>query len=174
MSDKQNLEIKLINNAISLDSIGRKDLDLIRRWKNKNKKYFFYKKDISPKEQLVWFEGYLSRKKDYIFIIKYRDEKIGCIGFRVLGKLVDIYNVILGNKNFGGKDIMSTALGLMCSYIIDNYREIITVKVLKNNYNAIKWFKRNNFIECETKKDYIAMELDSIGFLHKEFKIKTF
>ncbi|OFW64529.1 MAG: hypothetical protein A2Z35_04995 [Actinobacteria bacterium RBG_19FT_COMBO_36_27] len=174
VSDKLNLEIRFKKDLITLNSITKEDLELLRNWKNKNKNYFFYKKNISIGEQLIWFEEYLEREEDYIFIIKHKETKIGCMGFRVQGKLVDIYNIILGDIKFGGKGLMGIALGLMCSYIIDKYNNIITVKVLENNYNAIEWYRKNGFIEKSKRKDYVFMELDLNNFIYREYKIKTF
>lgn len=168
---KEKIIIKLIDEDITLYSIGHLDMELLRKWKNENKDYFFYNKEISPSEQLEWFEGYLERKEDYIFIIEYKGIKIGCIGFRVSKNLVDVYNVILGNKKFSKKGLMSSALKLMCSYIIDKYNLNITLKVLAGNKVAIKWYRKNGFIEKSSKDNYIFMELILKNFDYTEYKL---
>jgi RimJ/RimL family protein N-acetyltransferase len=131
-------------NNVSLDTISSSDLDNLRNWKNAHRKYFFLKSIITKKMQLQWFEEFKQRDDDYMFILNYEENKIGCIGYRLLDGLVDIYNVILGNKSFASKGLMSFAIKLLCSYILDNYKSDITVRVLLDN-PARKWYEKNGF-----------------------------
>lgn len=172
MGLKQDFKILSLKNKITLQTIGKEDIELLRKWKNENKDYFFYNKEISPSEQLEWFDSYLERKEDYIFIIDYKGIKIGCIGFRVIDTQIDIYNVILGDKMFSRQGLMSLALKLMCSYVIDEYDMNITLKVLAANKAARKWYRKNGFIEKSSKDNYIFMELMLKDFDYTEYKLK--
>lgn len=172
MNLKPSFEILSLKNEITLRTINRMNIELLRKWKNKNRDYFFYNKEIKPSEQLKWFEGYLERKEDYIFIIEYKGKKIGCIGFRKIDNLIDVYNAILGDKKFSKKGLMSLALKLMCSYIIDEYNMNITLKVLAGNEVARKWYRKNGFIEKSSKDNYIFMELILKDFDYTEYKLK--
>lgn len=169
---KEKIIIKSIKENITLYSIEHLDIELLRFWKNENKDYFFYNKEISPSEQWEWFEGYLERKEDYIFIIEYKGKKIGCIGFRIIDNLIDVYNSILGDKKFSKKGLMSLALKLMCSYIIDEYKMNITLKVFAANKAARNWYRKNGFIEKSSKDNYIFMELILKSFDYTEYKLK--
>ncbi len=172
MSIRQNFKILSLGNKITLWTISREDIELLRKWKNENKDYFFYSKEISSSEQLKWFDGYLERKEDYIFVIEYNGIKIGCIGFRVIDTQIDIYNVILGDKRFGRQGLMSLALKLMCSYIINNYNLNITLKVLAENKIARVWYRKNGFIEKVSKNNYVFMELFLNNLDYIEYKLK--
>ena len=114
----------------------------------------------------------MSRREDYIFLVKYKSNKIGCIGFRVLDNLIDIYNAILGDIKYSKKGLMSLALKLMCSYVVDEYKMAITLKVLAGNELARKWYRKNGFIEKYSKDNYIFMELILKKLNHTEFKLK--
>jgi ribosomal protein S18 acetylase RimI-like enzyme len=129
------------------------DIELLRKWKNKNRKYFFYKQIITKKQQLKWFKDYSDRIDDYIFIVMYGDLRVGCIGFRLIDDVIDIYNVILGDIHFKSKGIMSQALNLMYGFMPD---KDITVKILTDN-PAIKWYEKNGFFKINENKDYILM-----------------
>lgn len=152
------------SNEILLRTINRDDIEKLRKWKNENRKSFFYNKLISKKEQIIWFENYLKKPDDYIFIINVNGKEIGCIGFRKLDNEIDIYNVILGKKEFAGNNFVGKAMLALCSYLIDKYKLKITCKVLIDN-PAINWYKKNNFFEVLSKDNYVLMQFDekSIG-----------
>ena len=44
------------------------DLDILMVNKNKNKKYFFLKEDITPNKQLEWFKFMEKQKDNFMFI----------------------------------------------------------------------------------------------------------
>lgn len=173
MLARSKIEITSIERDITLETISREDIELLREWKNKNKKSFFYNKVITPGQQKEWYEDYLKRTDDYMFIIRFRSNMIGCMGFRVSGGLIDIYNVILGKKEFGGKGLMSRALRLLCSYIIDNFKEDIRLDVLSDN-KAKKWYSNNGFIETDIQDDFISMKLDINKFKNLKYNFKTY
>ena len=149
------------------------DLELLRIWKNKNKQSFFHKKNISKQEQIKWFEDF--EKKDYghIFIITYKGIKIGCIGFRIIEENLDIYNVILGDKKYGGNNLVGIAMQVLCSYLIDNYSYNINCKVLEDN-RARNWYKKNGFIDIEYCNDYVLMQLDKEDFKRIKYEAADF
>lgn len=172
MGKKVNFEILSSESKIVLYTVKRRDVELLRVWKNENRNSFFYNKVISPEEQLRWFKKYLYTEDDYIFIIKYKKHKIGCLGFRLIGDLIDIYNVILGNKKFGAKGIMSKASRLMYSYILDNYDKEITLKVLLDNVKAKSWYINNGFIEVSKEDGFVIMKLDLDNFNYSKYSVK--
>jgi RimJ/RimL family protein N-acetyltransferase len=79
---------------------------------------------------------------------------------------------MLGNKRFAGKGLMSLALRLMCSYIIDKYNLNITLKVIADNKIAKAWYKKNGFAEKVSRNDYVFMELLLNNFNYIEYKLK--
>jgi RimJ/RimL family protein N-acetyltransferase len=170
---KKRLKIISTGGDITLKSIGTEDIELLRNWKNQNRKYFFYKDVISPSQQREWFNSYVNNEKENIFIVEYEGNRVGCMGFRLMDDVIDVYNVICGNKNFGGRGIMGRALRLMCSYIIDNHDREITLMVLLDNKKAIDWYVKNGFEETERKEDYIYMKLNINKFNHLIYNLEN-
>ena len=170
MNLKKNFKLISTDAKVVLTSISKNDIENIRIWKNEHRNSFFYNKIITPKEQAEWFENYLKRENDFIFIISFDNKDIGCIAFREIEGMIDIYNVILGNKKFGGKGIMSNANRLMCSLIMDNYSSNITVKVLKTN-PAVKWYLKNNFYEIGRGDTYLLLKLDNASFKKENYRL---
>ncbi|OFW64980.1 MAG: hypothetical protein A2Z35_01625 [Actinobacteria bacterium RBG_19FT_COMBO_36_27] len=167
---KNKIKIKSYKNDIILGTIEKKDIELLRKWKNDNRKYFFHKKIINAEQQIKWYDNYLKNTKDYIFLVEYKGINVGCIGFRLIDDNIDIYNVILGNKEFGGRGIMSRALKLMCSYIMDNYNKEITLKVLSKN-KARSWYLKNGFEEIGEEDSYVFMKLSINKFEYLKYNL---
>jgi len=80
--------------------------------------------------------------------------------------------VILGNKEYGGRSIMSKALRLLCSYIMDNYNKEITLKVLSEN-KAILWYIKNGFMETSKEDSHILMKLNINKFKYLKYNIEV-
>ena len=135
------------------------DTKLLRKWKNENRHCFFYKDIITEQQQFKWFIKYLNRKDDYVYIIEYDREKIGSIAYRLIDNKIDIYNVILADKEYSSMGIMSYALRYICDKAKRNYESDITVKVLIDN-SAASFYEKNGFDKIYTNKEYIFMRLN--------------
>ncbi len=165
------LEVILSFDNIVLRSIDENDIDNLRMWKNANREAFFYNKIITRDDQKKWYDEYICRKKDYIFMVLYKDVKIGCIGFREINGIIDIYNVILGKNEFGRKGLMSKALATICSYIFNNFKGDITTKVLYSN-QVKSWYKKNGFRKISRIEDYLLLKLDINNFNYLKYNLK--
>lgn len=135
------------------------DIELLRQWKNENRQYFFYKGIITKPQQIDWFLGYLKRKDDYVYIIEYDRRKIGSIAYRLIENKIDIYNVMLADKDYTLMGIMSYALKNICGKAKRNYGLEITTKVLIDN-PAIRFYEKNGFQKIYTNKEFTLMRLN--------------
>lgn len=155
--------------------VEERDLELLRVWKNKNKKSFFYKNEISPKQQKEWFLGLIKRPDDYMFMVELiremSQEAIGCMGFRIIDNVIDVYNVIRGKKIHTGFT-MGDALHLMLNYVGSQFSEKdIICKVLPDN-PAVSWYKRNGFIVSERRDGYFLMLFNKKALYPIEFTVR--
>ena len=145
---------------IELYSIGAADLENLRNWKNEHRESFFFKGLISPEDQRRWFAAYCERLDDYMFVIRFKGTPIGCIGFRLLDKRLDIYNVILGVAEVGSQGWMRHVLRLTCTYALSRYPGVsLGLKALRAN-PAVDWYKRNGFVETRALDDHFELDLD--------------
>jgi RimJ/RimL family protein N-acetyltransferase len=146
---------------ISMRSIELKDIEFLRRWKNDHKEYFFNKNEISTEDQLIWYNKLIKRNDDHMFIIENEEYKIGCIGARIYEDFVDVYNVILGEKAFKGKYIMTNAMEATIALCNLFYKDVpIRVRVLKNN-PAVLWYQKIGFTPIDYLDEYILMQYDN-------------
>ena len=148
------------NSRIKLRFINSGDIELLRKWKNDNKQYFFFDKIINPDQQLEWYRNFSKRENDFMFIVELDTKRIGCMGFRQINKTIDIYNVILGEKQYSQQKVMSNAFQLMISNIKEKFALEIFAKVLKSN-PALRWYLKNGFRVSGKKDKYFLIKMEN-------------
>jgi RimJ/RimL family protein N-acetyltransferase len=167
---KEHISLFSSESQAALRSITTQDLENLRTWKNEHRAVFFYQRVITPEQQLQWFQGYLERPDDFMFIVSEATQAIGCMGFRIIDQRADIYNVILGRPESGGKGLMSQSIRLMCSYVAAHYSRDIGAQVLSAN-PARAWYRKNAFRETGVFDNYVQVQLDWQQFCPCSFQI---
>ena len=159
--DKSFIHITVPNFCgLELRSASVKDMEIIREWKNREQEYFFSKKIITQSEQENWYALYKQRKYDFMLMTVFERRSFGCMGIR--WKLTqqaghwDIYNVILGLSEYGGRGLMGHAFASLLNYAIKLKSAPITLQVLKRN-PAVRWYQRNGFVVSSTHCEYFSM-----------------
>jgi RimJ/RimL family protein N-acetyltransferase len=130
--------------AVSLRTARLSDCENLRTWKNGHRGSFFFQEPITAEGQREWFAGYLSRPDDWMFVVLVGDEPVGCMGFRLRDGQADVYNVILGRPEHGGRGVMAEGQRLMCSYARSRLGAEIVARVLKEN-PAMGWYRKRGF-----------------------------
>jgi ribosomal protein S18 acetylase RimI-like enzyme len=156
---KENLILESSEVGVQLRAIEQTDCGNLRQWKNANRFSFFSQGIITREQQIQWFENYLTRPDDYMFIASVDRKSVGCMGFRMIDHRADVYNVILGKPEFGGRGLMSQAMQLMASFIISDLTRNVMAHVLRSN-PAIDWYRKNGFREKATHDNFVEIELD--------------
>ena len=157
----EKLDIKLaVNNdpELIIRSIKKKDIEILRNWKNQHKEFFFTKEAISSTQQKKWFQSYTLQTYNLMFIVSFKKENFGCMGIRWLKNNWDIYNVILGNKKHGSKGYMSQAFRIMINLAKELKIGRIKLDVIKYN-PAIKWYEKQGFKVISYSSDHYTMML---------------
>jgi len=137
------------------------DLETLRVWKNDQKAFFFYQIEISPDQQMHWFEGFVTRPYDLMFLVEYGQTVFGCMGVRWKEEHWDIYNVILGIQAFGKRGLMGMCFQTLLSFAYSLHQAPITLQVLSTN-PAVTWYEKQGFKIIEEHKTYFSMR-------HKNF-----
>jgi hypothetical protein len=143
-----------------LHTISSRDLEDLRMWKNLNRERFFYKGIITPEQQLQWYDGYLSRQNDMMFVVQKKSLRLGCVGIRSVRDIMDIYNLMrwFDKHRPGGE--MGHAVRIMCSYVrrFLEYTGPIRAQVIMNNADALDWYEKNRFFLVNTGDGYVDVE----------------
>lgn len=149
-------KIKIIlddEKKIILRSATIYDNENLLKWKNSDRMYFFFKDEIDQDMQRRWFENYSSREFDIMTIVEVDSIAIGCMAIRIIGDKWDIYNVILGEKLFGGKGFMGIAFQELLKLGLSIKNNQISLKVLKHN-PAVSWYIKQGFLVREEHEEY--------------------
>lgn len=142
----------------SMRTIGAADTELLRKWKNDHRQFFFYKEIITEEQQQDWYRRWSLEVHDHMFIVEVDHQNVGCIGTRLFQDTADVYNVILGEKQFGGKGIMSEALCAIVAFSQLLYPQLpVCVRVLQSN-PAILWYERNGFARIAANNEFVTMK----------------
>lgn len=155
------------NPYLKLVSATDADQENLRMWKNSNRTSFFYQEIIQPEQQIKWFQGYLDRADDYMFMVEEDGRPIGCMAFRTEDEnTIDLYNIIRGEESRRWVS-MRDALYVMLSYITEKFPGWkIKCDVLKDN-PAVKWYQKCGFAILEEKEYYImGIGNDDIPVIH--------
>jgi len=146
--------------SLEMRAVNQSDMEHIRQWKNEQKQYFFSQEDISFDQQMQWYESFVKRPYDLMFIIVYDYKAIGCMGIRWQDDHWDVYNVILGIKEFGRRGLMGKAFLSMLNYAAELKPALITLQVLKIN-PAVKWYLKHGFYITEKHESFFVMKYRS-------------
>ena len=160
MKLKITLSVPSNSDLIILRTIEESDIIDLMNWKNNNKEYFFSKYDITWEKQLLWYQGYIQRGTDLMFVVEANKVVIGCMGIRRINDEWDVYNVILGRTEYSGNGIMYKCFQKMLRYVLDIDHLPITLKVLKNN-PAVGWYEKNGFKIIKEELHHFEMVFQS-------------
>lgn len=144
----------LSSNLITLRPIQTKDLEKLNKWKNnydisKNLGSGF--QPISIDQQRNWMENMidLTGNSRRFIIEEYKGQAIGMVGLydiNFVNRNCD-FGIYLGEKEYQGKGIGSTATRLIVDYAFNNLN-LLKIKLLVNQNNpAIKMYKKLGFTE---------------------------
>lgn len=162
-----NRHLTLRSGDVCLRSIEERDLEDLRLWKNANRQAFFFKGEITPRQQREWFKGYLDREGDYMFVVESGPLRAGCMGFRLQAEAADCYNII---GVVQGRGLMSRAMRMMCSYILKEHTRLVGCRVLKDN-PAVGWYRKCGYAVEAQAGDYYQMKLDAGTFSPVEYSV---
>ena len=125
---------------IRLKKITTGDLNFARELRNKNRKYFFYDKEINKIEHEKWFKKIHKDKSLWFYIIFLGKIRIGTISY----KKGEIGNVII-DKKYRHKGYLRKTIDIL----LEKYKGIVYLKVKHSNTKAIKAYKALGFSEKE-------------------------
>jgi ribosomal protein S18 acetylase RimI-like enzyme len=149
--------IKLI-----LRSAKNHDIENLRNWKNEQKNFFFHQEEIDSEMQIKWFVAYQSRTFDIMTILELDGIPFGCMAIRYKEINWDIYNVILGVKEYGGKGYMGKAFEKLLDLGYGLKQIPITLQVLKHN-PAVSWYIKQGFEIKNTHDSFYSMSHKNVN-----------
>jgi N-acetylglutamate synthase-like GNAT family acetyltransferase len=136
------------------------DAETLRIWKNKNRKYFLFQKEISPEQQKFWFEEFVKNPAQQIFVCTLNEKLVACVGFRTKdGKSAELFNLINGSDEYMGKGMVSGFFRLCLGKLKNLGFNRVFLKVLRSNENGMSVYKHWGFSIFGEDNDCLHLEM---------------
>lgn len=159
-----NQDIELVQfHPLTFDSNNYKNILRFKKWRQKNKRFFYSKNYITFKTTQKYFDKYFeSKKQRIIFYIKYKNIFIGHFQLTNVSnnfKNLEITSILRGSKKYKGK--MSDAILSISNFLILHYKfNNIFIKVKKRNTRAINFYKKNCYDLYGEKKNLLIFRFN--------------
>ncbi len=154
----------LAKGDVRLRLLERADLERTLAWRNQNRKWFIASDLLSMDRHLVWFEHYLTRNDDYVFIIEcfsFSQEPVGQISLYKIDsnkKEAEFGRLLIGEPNARRMGIATTATEILLHYAIGELAlKTIKLEVLENNIPAISLYSKCGFVQKSVRNGRILM-----------------
>lgn len=151
---------------IRLRLLERSDLPMTLRWRNRDdiRKWFIHPKVISPEQHREWFERYLERDNDYVFIIEETSDfqkPVGQISLYNIDwnqKHAEYGRLMIGEPDAERKGIAKESSRLLLDYGFSGLGlKKIGLEVFNDNKSALSIYRACGFHEVETSEGLIKM-----------------
>jgi diamine N-acetyltransferase len=141
---------------IHLRLLEESDLPMTLKWRNQDhiRKWFIHSEVLSIKQHQKWFDEYLKKDNDYLFIIEESMDVNRPVG------QISLYNIdwashcaeygrlIIGEADACGKGIAKEASLMLLNYAFTILKiKGIYLEVFENNYSAIAVYRACGFQE---------------------------
>ena len=152
---------------IILEPLKKENIEDLRLLRNKkeNRESFIYQKEISKKEQEKWFDKYLEKETDIMFIAYLKENKrpIGYVALydiNVEEKTCEFGRIIVDKSKVLEKGIGAQITKCCCDIGFEKLgMNMIYLEVFSDNIPALKTYLKVGFIE---RKRYIKNDKEII------------
>ena len=171
MSEKPPINQQQSTN-LRIRSLTVDDLETTRIWRNRpeTRVRFFFDQEISAEEQQAWFELYLKKKNDLVFIVEGVETKepIGQTSLYDIdfeNGVAEFGRFMIGNVNQRSKGFGREALSLTCAVGFQQLElDEIFLNVKSDNVGAIKAYHAVGFSVSDEHDDKVTMRLKRDAF----------
>ncbi len=155
--------------CVRLRLLERTDLGTTLSWRNENRRWFLNSDLLSIDSHCSWFEQYIARNDDYVFIIEQLSERIEPTGQISLYKIdweqrKAEFGRLLIVESARQKGVAKKAIEILLEYAFDTLGiKTIHLEVLQSNHPAISLYEKCGFVHTEELGSRIIMTRSSEG-----------
>ncbi len=135
---------------LKIREIQKADIQLIRKWRNHDRKWFYDQAIITEEMQDGWYEKYLADDSDILFIAEAGDGNpvgmYGLTGIDLDAKTAESGRLIIGEKQYTGMGLGVDMMKSVLDYAFD--------ELLLNEIHAYVWADNPSAIIVHTKAGY--------------------
>lgn len=158
---------------VYLRPLERNDLSLTLAWRNQDhiRRWFIYSSVLEPEQHAAWFEQYLLRTNDVMFIIEETKELNRPVGQVSLYDIdwkkncAEFGRLMIGDNAARGKGVAKIATRMIVEYGFDRLGlEEIHLEVFKDNESALRIYSNVGFQIAGETNNLLHMSLLKVDF----------
>ncbi|MBD2864803.1 GNAT family N-acetyltransferase [Paenibacillus oceani] len=141
---------------IKLRSLEEKDIEKVRNWRNLEwaRTSFLNADIISQEQQLAWYQKYIKKENDLMFVIEWGGMDIGIVALYNIDytkSIAEFGRLLIGEPLARGKGIGKKVVKAICNFGFNEIKiETIVLEVLESNSYATKIYLDAGF-NCKDK-----------------------
>ncbi|MEO8678748.1 MAG: GNAT family N-acetyltransferase [Vicinamibacterales bacterium] len=128
---------------MTLDKIGREDLEFLRQLRNAERRWFFDRAEVTPEAQVIWFERMRLDQSNHWYLVRVDQAPAGCFSIKEDGDAGAEVRSILLSPAFRGRGVMTTAITAAMDQLGHHLRYF--AEIIPENNESIKLFTRLGF-----------------------------
>jgi len=158
----------IVGKRVTLRLLEQADLSMTREWRNKDRvrMKFVTTNKLEPDSHQRWFEQYLLKDDDYLFVIEETDalkKPVGQIGMYNIDRSerkAEYGRLMIGEENALGLGIAAEASRLMIEHFSKNFGiDKVYLEVKADNESAYKLYESLGFERTGEHENLVAMSL---------------
>jgi len=146
-------EVLIQGKEVTLRSVKERDLSLMRDWRNKEqiRKWFFDSRLITSQMQQEWYESYLEKDDDQMFIISISSVDIGTIALYHIDRVskeAQLGRFLIGEDKYRSRGFAYETVLLLLEYAFNELNlENIYLELFSDNEVALNLYRKVGFQE---------------------------
>lgn len=155
-------EFRFESERLIYSGIEKKDAPILVQWRSDPEiiRYFVNPVALSLSEHIKWFEGYLTDKTRYDFMVIHKKDskQIGFVGINHIKDQSGFINYTIGNKEYRRQGYAAEAVTALCDcfYKQEGIKQFLS-QVHKKNISSQKVMKRLKFEKKEEIDGYFII-----------------
>lgn len=149
---KEDTVFSMTHDEVSIRLLQEEHSEYLRKWRNNPEvnKGFLTRAYLSKEAQQRWYAAYKEKDNDYMFVIYYKNNLVGCGGIYHIdfsNKKGEFGRMLIGELECRGKGVGTLGAGLICD-AARRYLGLKTIEleVLKDNKCAYNIYKKLGFV----------------------------
>ncbi len=170
--------MKLTHYGITFRRIQRADIEKLRQWRNLDtiRQKMVYRQHNTKTMQREWFKSIENSYHFSYYIIHYNNTDIGIIhqkNFNLPGKMKESGIFIVDEKYKNGHIPIISSLTMIDIAFYAMLQKNLTIRVLKNNQEALNYNYDLGYKIDKEEKDYFILQLTVKDYITKTKKLRA-
>jgi UDP-4-amino-4,6-dideoxy-N-acetyl-beta-L-altrosamine N-acetyltransferase len=160
----------LVNGRVRLRLLEERDLPATLAWRNQDhiRKWFFFSDVITPEQHRRWFDAYLGRDDDFVFVIEETEELRRSVGQVALYKIdwaagtAEFGRLMIGDAEAQGRGLARLATACLVDEALGAWGlRSVHLEVRTGNEPALAVYRSTGFAVVSTDADVVRMQKDA-------------